>query len=381
MCEGLKVCFVSTIAWPLRIYIGPHIRKIAENCRVTLVAKGVSELTTGNFGSVISFREVSISRRISLFADALALFKLWHLFRFSRFDCVHSIMPKAGLLSMLAGAAAGVPVRFHTFTGQVWVTRKGMPRRFLMLTDWVIARLATTVLTDSLSQRQFLIANKIVKAEKVEVLGLGSIVGVDSVRFSPNSAAREQGRAELGISTSDMVFVFVGRLNRDKGISDLLQAFEQIAGHYPKMHLLLVGPDEDGYDAYIASLNGALGQKIHRIGFTSRPELYMATSDVICLPSYREGFGSVLIEAAACSLPALASRIYGISDAVVDGETGILHEPGNIQEIVLAMLKMAQNKELRITMGAAARQRAVEKFSEAHLTTEFEAFYRRHGVI
>lgn len=376
-----RVCFVSTIAWPLRVYIGPHIRTIAESSQVTLIADGVAELANGEFDSAVRFRQVAIPRKIRPLADVLALFRLWRIFRSSRFDCVHSIMPKAGLLSMLAAAAAGVPVRFHTFTGQVWATRTGLARRFLMLMDRLIARLATNVLTDSLSQRDFLIANGIVKAGKISVLGNGSIVGVDPLRFAPDPEARKQGRRDLGIGTGDFVFLFVGRLNRDKGVTDLLQAFAEISHRHSAAHLLLVGPDEDGYDARIANLPEALRQRVHRVGFTSQPERCMAVSDVICLPSYREGFGSVLIEAAAGGLPAVASRIYGISDAVVDGVTGILHEPGNVAEIVQGMLKLAEDQPLRSKMGAAARARAVEDFSEKLLTTAFRDFYRMHGVL
>lgn len=379
--SGALVCFVSTIAWPLRVYIGPHIRKIAEHCEVTLVADGVSDLANGYFDFAVCFMEVPIPRRISLVSDILALIELWRFFRSSRFDCVHSIMPKAGLLSMLAAAAANVPCRFHTFTGQVWATRTGIARWFLMSMDWLIATLATAVLTDSLSQRDFLIANKIVKAQKITVLGNGSIVGVDTLRFAPNPVARVQGRRDLGIGDNAFVFLFVGRLNRDKGVNDLLKAFAEIAGGHPGMHLLLVGPDEDGYDSYIANLPEASRQRIHRVGFTAWPEQFMAISDVICLPSYREGFGSVLIEAAAGGLPAVASRIYGISDAVVDGVTGILHEPGNIAEMVLCMLRLAQDEPLLQRMGAAARARAIDDFSEEILTAAFDDFYRKHGVL
>ena len=107
----------------------------------------------------------------------------------------------------------------------------------------------------------------------------------------------------------------------------------------------------------------------------------MAAADVFCLPSYREGFGSVLIEAAAVGLPAVASRIYGITDAVVDRETGILHEPGNISEIVAAMFKMVNDESLRLRMADAARTRVVEDFPQARLIAAFEAFYRRYGIL
>lgn len=376
-----QVCFVSTIAWPLRVYIGPHIRKIAQTSQVTVVADGASELVFEAFDPTVGAEDVAIPRKISLMADTLALVKLWRIFRKSRFDCVHSIMPKAGLLAMLAGAVAGIPSRFHTFTGQVWATKSGLARRFLMLMDWLIASLATCVLTDSRSQRDFLIANRIVKPEKIVVLGNGSVVGVDPTRFAPDREAREKGRRELGIGADEFVFLFVGRLNRDKGISDLLLAFAEIQRIHASMHLLLVGPDEGGYDAQIGGLPELLRRNIHRIGFTNRPESCMAVSDVICLPSFREGFGSVLIEAAACGLPAVASRIYGISDAVVHDVTGILHEPGNVPEIVRDMLRLAEDESLWLKMGAAARTRAIEDFSEERLTAAFQDFYRKQGVL
>jgi glycosyltransferase involved in cell wall biosynthesis len=361
--------------------MGAHIRKIAEGSEITLVADGVSDLSEEVFGAAVCFHDLAISRKINLSADASALFRLWRFFRQRRFNCVHSIMPKAGLLSMLAAVAAAVPCRFHTFTGQVWVTRTGIARWFLMLMDRLIATLATGVITDSLSQRDFLIAHNIVRPEKISVLGKGSITGVDTLRFVPDPIVRANGRRDLGICDDDFVFLFVGRLTRDKGVNDLLKAFAEIAGGCPDIHLLLVGPDEDGYDSCIANLAETLRQRIHSVGFTDRPEQFMAISDVICLPSYREGFGSVLIEAASAELPAIASRIYGISDAVVDGVTGVMHEPGDVSEIVLCMSRLAKDQPLRRRMGIAARARAIEDFSEELLTAAFCAYYRKHGVL
>ena len=379
--KKLQVCFVSTIAWPLRVYIGSHIRKIAEGCQVTCIADGVSELVTSELNYIAKFRQVAISRSIDLFADLLAVFNLCCIFKFGHFDCVHSIMPKAGLLAMSASLAVGVPNRFHTFTGQVWATRTGLSRRFLMSIDWLIAFMATGVLTVSYSQRDFLIANRIVKAEKIVVLSNGSVGGVDTRRFMPDSQTRARCRHELGIGSDDFIFLFVGRLNREKGISDLLDAFRIICVNHSIWHLLLVGPDEDNYDSYIDNLPAVLRKRICRIGFTTRPEQFMMMSDVICLPSYREGFGSVLIEAAACGLPAIASRIYGISDAVIEEVTGIFHAAGNTKELALCMLRIAQDKSLRQRLASSARARAIECFSEEILTEAFKNYYRNHGLL
>ncbi|MFA6922445.1 MAG: glycosyltransferase, partial [Gallionella sp.] len=126
---------------------------------------------------------------------------------------------------------------------------------------------------------------------------------------------------------------------------------------------------EDGYDAHLNTLKVELRQKIHRVAFTSQPESYMAAADILCLPSYREGFGSVVIESAAVGIPAVASRIYGITDAIIDHVTGILHEPGNSQEICQAMFRLAHDEPFRCKMGAAARERVIHEFSQERLTT------------
>ena len=376
-----KVCFVSTIAWPLKVYMGPHIRRIAMRHRVTLAADNISELELKNLECDISKKDISILRQINLFSDLVTLFKLWQFFRKNRFYCVHSIMPKAGLLSMIAAAAACVPVRLHTFTGQVWATRTGALRRFLMFMDRLTALFSTRVLADSLLQREFLIVNKIVKSSKIEVLGAGSIAGVNTNRFVPNSKVRLDVRCELGIEHDDLVFLFIGRLNKDKGIFDLLKAFELVCLNFPNSHLILVGPDEGNFDEYILTLKDFLKNKIHRAGFTEMPERYMASADIFCLPSYREGFNSVILEAAATCIPTVGSRINGIVDSVVEGVTGILCEPGNVQELTIAMTMLSENQSLRLKMGVAARIHAIEHFSEARITNAFEMFYHRQGVI
>ena len=376
-----SVVFVATVAWPLRVFMGPHIRKISESCNVTLVADGITELQNCQFHCAVNFIQLAISRSVQLLPDICALFNLWRLLRAGKFDCVHSICPKAGLLSMVAATVAGIPIRFHTFTGQVWVTRKGLFRRLLMFLDWLTASLATSILTDSFSQRDFLIANKIVRPEKISVLAYGSTCGVDLRRFVPNLEVRVKERLLLGIGAEDFVFLFVGRLKRDKGIFDLLHAFSEVSAIHPSTYLLLVGPDEDSIDAYISSLPANLSSSIHRIGFTTCPEKFMVMSDVICLPSYREGFGSVLIEAAACGLPSICSSIYGIIDAVIDQVTGILHEAGNAQQIAVCMGRMIQDSSMRQNMSSAARARVISCFSESILTEAFQDFYRFHGIL
>jgi glycosyltransferase involved in cell wall biosynthesis len=314
------------------------------------------------------FFRIPIERRISPLSDLLALARLVSLFREQRFDLVHSITPKAGLLAMTAAWLARVPARLHTFTGQVWVTRTGPARALLRFMDSLIARYATHVLVDSRSQRDFLIAQRIVSAAKSDVLANGSICGVDGRRFRPDGEARARVRTELGAAGGDVVFLFVGRLAKDKGVPDLVAAFARVAERHPATRLVLVGPDEERL--------GRAAERVHWVGGTDRVEDYMAAADVFCLPSHREGFGQVALEAAASGLPVIASRIYGLTDAVADGETGLLHPPGDIETLVQLMEKLLRQPDLRQRLGNVGRSRALGDFSADRVSQALLDCYR-----
>ncbi len=359
----------------------PHVAILSTEYDVTLVTRGTVEDLSGLLNDHVAFVPLQLERKISITKDVITLLKLWRLLRKGRFDTVYSIMPKSGLLTMLAAKFSGVPLRFHIFTGQVWANKNGTSRLILKLMDRIVTQCATKVLADSPSQRQFLINNNIVNASKIEVLADGSIAGVDMKRFSPSTTKREKIRTEYCIPQDAILFLFVGRLNKDKGVYDLLNTFSKIGHKDQKLHLMIVGPDENNFDNIIISLNERLTGRVHRIGFTDYPENYMAAADVFCLPSYREGFGSSIIEAAAIGLPSVASRIYGIIDAVNENVTGILHEPGDICEISTAMLKLANNPELRHQMGTAAQERVRVCFSQERIAKAFSKFHKQQWAL
>jgi len=179
----------------------------------------------------------------------------------------------------------------------------------------------------------------------------------------------------LGIPDSAVLLLYLGRLNRDKGITDLAAAFADLAPRQPNLCLLLVGPDEAGMQAEVRAACAAWLDRVRFVGFTDQPERFMAAADVFCLPSYREGFGSSVIEAAACGVPAVASRIYGLTDAVRDGETGLLHPPGDVANLVAQVERLAVDAALRQNMGEAAHERVLRDFSQARLTGALRAFY------
>lgn len=374
MIADKKICYVSTLAWPLKIYMGVHIQTISKYLNIHLVADSIIHFPNNRNWTNFTLKDISIKRKINIICDLFSLIKLYFYFRDQNFLVVHSIMPKSGLLSMFAARFAGVPFRVHTFTGQVWATKKGLSRKILILCDRLIVGCSTHILTDSPSQRSFLIAEGIVNESKISVLADGSISGVNTIRFAACDVKRNDIRAQLSISNSAIVFIFIGRLNFEKGINDLVMAFTCALEIVPNIELLVVGEDEGVYCSIISNISQKVKNKIHRIEWTDFPEHYICASDVICLPSYREGFGNVLIESAAIGLPSIASNIYGVTDAVINGRTGILHEPGNISQIALAMQHLAQNSVERKKMGQQAKKRASELFSESRLSLAYLDF-------
>jgi glycosyltransferase involved in cell wall biosynthesis len=335
----------------------------------------------------VRVKVVDIPRSIDLGRDLTALWRLYRLFKAERFQIVHSTTPKAGLLCAIAARLARVPVRLHTFTGQPWVTMSGVGRWVAVVSDWLIGKLNTRCYADSPSQRQFLIDRKLVHPAKLGVLGFGSLAGIDVERFDPakySSADRLHVRRALGIGCNSKMILFVGRISPDKGVRELLAAFEKVRVLDGKVHLVLLGPVDAGSGAVdaIGLKELQIVEQVHVLGYTDEPERYMAAADLLCLPSYREGFGTVVIEAAAMGLPAIGTNIYGLSDAIDDGVTGALVPVRDVEALAAAISTLVWDDAALEKMRAAARARAVRDFSSAMVSSlllaEYSELLRQH---
>ena len=372
-----RICFVVSSLMTAVAFLSDHMRALSANYEVHLVANAdPAEIARAGL-QCATFHRVRIERRTAPFHDFQALCALVRALNATKFSAVHSLTPKAGLLTAVAAFIARVPVRIHTYTGQVWATRHGPARWFLKRMDWLIARLDTHVTVDSVSQREFLRDERVLKRAQGEVIGPGSVSGVDARRFKPDPWAREKIRSELDIPARALVFLFVGRLNRDKGVLALASAFDTLAHERADVFLLFVGPDEESLEREIRERCARGASRVRFVSWTDQPERYMAASDVFCLPSLREGFGAVIIEAAAAGVPAIGSRVYGVIDAIEPGITGLLVPPANPSELASAMRELANDSAMRSALGAAARERAFRTFSNSTLTSEFVAFYER----
>lgn len=370
-----KLCYVATIPAVVHSFLRGHIQAASQTYKVTVICNSYNSHLLDDINARLII--LPIERKPSPAKDIVVLIRLISIFRREQFDIIHSIMPKTGLIAMLAARICRIPTRIHTYTGQVWVTKKKPSRLALKMFDRILGSLATHALIDSPSQRDFIIRENVLPAPKAHVICSGSICGVDPHRFRPNPLARKKIRHEFNIPENSKVILFVGRLNRDKGMLDLAAAFNQIAILHPRVELFLVGDDEDVPFRHIQKICAQALSRIHHVSFTSFPENYMAAADIFCLPSYREGFGLTIIEAAACALPTVATRIYGITDAVKEGCTGLLFPPKDVTALVDALSILILNDETRIKMGRAAQLRALQNFSSDKITHAMVTFYNQ----
>lgn len=367
--------FVATTPFAVNAFLRSQLLLLAKTYDVTLCVNTSAYPLEKDIQSVVRVQHIDIGRKISPWQDLRAFVQLLKFLYMLKPDIVHSMTPKAGLLTMFAGRLARVPWCFHTFTGQIWANKTGIGRYLFKWIDRLIALAANQVFADSASQCRFLEKQGVVRRGGVTVLGQGSVAGVDLERFQPNPVARLSLRTKLGINNGIPVFVFVGRMVRDKGVFDLVEAFAMVNALNPHWELWMIGPDEDGLQEKLSKMGVSLGANIRWLGRTFSPERYMAAADVFVLPSYREGFGSAIIEAAACEIPTIAYKIDGVIDAVIEGRTGILVDKGDVQGFAHAMKDLGNLPVKRKLLGQAALERAVKDFSSKQVSQEWLAFY------
>ena len=371
------MCVLAATPLSIHFFLKPHLRELARYFEVTLVCN--FQCDTFSLPLDLPVREVDLAmeRKMAPWRDLLALFSLCKLFGRENFDIVVSVAPKAGLLSMLAAFLFRVPCRVHIFQGEVWASKRGILRFLLKFMDGLTARLATHVLAVSTSEKEYLEQECVAPSGKLRVLGAGSICGVDTFRFRPDALARSQVRAELGIPDRDIVCIFLGRLATDKGVLDLAKAFALSAATRSDLWLLFAGPDEDQLELRLRQLvPEKLKDKLLILGFTRNPERLLSASDFLCLPSYREGFGMVILEAAAVGIPAIGARIYGITDAIDDGFSGRLVNVGDIDELSKAISRWCEYPEERKQFGNAARERMISKFEYRDVVDGYVRYFR-----
>ena len=374
-----KLIRLSTIPGSLRSLLKGQLRFMSEKgFDVIGVSSDGEALKEVAYNEDIRIIPINMARRIAPIQDLKSLWNLWVLFRKEKPVIVHSITPKAGLLSMLAAKMAGVPIRIHTFTGLVFPTRTGVMQKTLILMDKLLCWAATNIYPEGNGVRQDLINYKIT-SKPLKVIANGNINGIDLEYFSVSQVSEEQKnqlREHLGIKPNDFVFIFVGRLVSDKGINELIKAFSSLK--FDNVKLLLVGPMEKKLDPLKEETLRKIetNPSIIAVGFQKDVRPYFAISNVLAFPSYREGFPNVVIQAGAMELPCIVSNINGCNEIIIEGENGLIIPPKQVDDLQKVMKQLIENTELYTHLKQNSRRIIEERYEQSVV---WEALLREYN--
>jgi len=353
-----------------------HLRSLREEGFSVTLVSGPGELST-RIAEMEGVEVISIPMRrgIAVIADMVSMARLCRVIRRIKPDLTEFSTPKAGLLGTMAAKIAGVPRRVYMLRGLKLERSNGLKWHLLLMAERIAAACADVVLCNSASLRAEAVALGICPAAKLRLLGSGSSNGVDVQRFAPG---RNEVGSDLGIPANAQVIGFVGRLTRDKGVPELIEAFELIRVAAPRAHLLLVGWFDEAEDALSEELMARIKghPQIHLTGFVRDTSPYYRAMDVMVLPTWREGFPNVVLEAAATGIPVVTTIATGSRDSVVPEVTGLLIPPGYPVAISEAVVRLLRDGDLRWRMGLAARAWILEHFVDEQVLGRTAAFYK-----
>lgn len=369
-----KLIRTSTVSGSLRAFLDGTIEVLMEKFDLILVSSPGEDLAYLNTRFGVKTEAIPMERRIAPFKDLSSLCQLVKCFRREKPFIVHSMTPKAGLLCMMAAWIARVPRRVHTFTGLVWPTSSGVMRKLLMCTDWLTCSFATHIIPEGFGVMNDL-QNHITK-KPMRVLGYGNVRGVNldywsraNIEYELYSQIRDEHK---------FTFLFVGRIVRDKGINELVEAFMRIREQYSS-RLVLVGKFEDSIDPISEETRFQI-QKCPDILYAGVQRgknliTYYAVADCFAFPSYREGFPNTVLEAGALGLPSIVTDINGSREIIEDGKNGLIIPSKDVDSLEKAMIRMITDDEIRIPMAACAREMISSRFDQTFVRQCLMDFY------
>ncbi len=354
---------------------------------VTAIAADETELKRVAEKYGVKHHHVEMTRTISPIKDGIAVWKLYRFLVNEKPEIVHSHTPKAGIVGMMAAYFAGVPNRFHTVAGLPLLEATGFKRVVLNWVEKLTYRFATKVYPNSFEMEKIIIKEEFCSAEKLHVIGNGSSNGIDVANFNRDEVSvsdRQILKKQLGIQENDFVFIFVGRLVKDKGINELITAFKNLnlslrnSALKQPLKLLLVGPLEQELNPLLPETLATIQShsQIITVGFQKDVRLYFSISDCLVFPSYREGFPNAVLQAGAMSLPSIVTNINGCNEIINEGENGLIIPVKNEKDLEVAMIKITENSEVYEKMKVQSRPKVVERYSQQNVWNDLLKEYR-----
>ena len=364
-----KVIRITTIPLSLKILLKGQLKYMSQYFEILAVSSDGKDFEEMLNQELVRGFRVNMTRQLTPIKDLIALFKLIHLFRKEKPDIVHSHTPKAGNLAMLAAWLCRIPIRIHTVAGLPLLEATGLKRILLDFVEKTTYTFATKVYPNSFGLKNKILDNKYCSVSKIHVIGNGSSNGIDTNYFSREAMVPElmqKLKQEYGILSCDFVFIFVGRLVTDKGINELVKAFEKVHQKHPNAKLILVGPKEPELDPLHNETEHILQNHpaIILTGFQSDVRPFFSISNILTFPSYREGFPNVVMQAGAMDLPSIVTDINGCNEIIRDNVNGIIIPAKDNNALEIAMLETLENDEKRKRLAQNSRLLIIERYEQ-----------------
>jgi len=347
-----KLIRITTVPMSFKYLLKGQMNFMSKNgFNVTMISSDGQELNDVIENEKCGHIIISLTRKITILKDLKATYNLHKLIRKEKPDIVHTHTPKAGIIGMLASYFARVPIRLHTVAGLPLMEATGFKRIILNFVEKVTYKCSTKVYPNSYGLKKIILKHRFTSENKLKVIGNGSSNGIDTSYFDPELFSIEENavlKTNLGIKKTDFVFIFVGRIVSDKGINELVEAFDKISLVEENIKLLLVGPFEDELDPLQKKTKLLINNndKIILVGYQNDVRPYFSISNCLVFPSYREGFPNVVMQAGAMKLPSIVSDINGCNEIIENNINGLVIKLKCVDAIYDAMIKITSDKSL-----------------------------------
>lgn len=375
-----KIIRISTVAGSLGTLLKGQLRFMNDYYEVVGIASDGNDLVkVGDYEGIRTI-PVEMTRTITPLKDINSLFELYRIFKKEKPFIVHTHTPKAGTLGMLAAKLAGVPHRLHTIAGLPLLEARGQKRKLLNTVEKLTYAFATLVLPNSFALQEIVIEENFCSREKLRVIGNGSSNGIDTEHYDRKKVSAERIDAlkqELNITPQDTVFLFIGRIAKDKGIDELVEAFDAINKSHSNTKLIIVGPSEKELDP-INDLTESLIKSnisIHETGMVEDIRPYVAISDILTFPSYREGFPNVVLQASCMETPCIVTDINGCNEIISDNFNGLIIPVKDSAALKEAMLQLYNNPNKIKDLAKNARPNIINKYKRELVWQELLYLY------
>ncbi|MGV7105380.1 glycosyltransferase family 4 protein [Flavobacterium sp. U410] len=369
MTKKTKLIRITTVPVSLDKLLEGQLGYMNQFYEVIAISSDIQYLQEIAEKENVRFLSVEMTRKITPLKDIIAVYRLYKIFRQEKPEIVHTHTPKAGIVGMLAAKLAGVPLRFHTVAGLPLMEARGIKRGILNFVEKLTYFCATKVYPNSKGLYDFILAEKFTSSSKLKVLGNGSSNGIKTEYFKHENISQQEKvilKEKLAIEEQDFVFIYVGRLVKDKGINELTKAFSDFTKGYTNTKLLLVGDFEMELDPLlpetILEINN--NPKIIAVGFQKDVRPYFSISNALVFPSYREGFPNVVMQAGAMNLPSIVTNINGCNEIIVENKNGIIIPVKNTIAIFEVMRKIISDKEYYEKLKNNSRKMILERYDQ-----------------